>query len=76
MNNLTKFVAGSTYFGRFVTDADSKVERKIERRTAKSVWVKDMFSGEIVRRSIETRDGSEGFRLAQTLYISAEREVA
>jgi len=75
MEAQSKFKAGSTYWGRFVTDADSHHAVKIERRTAKSVWVKDFFTQEIVRKSIKIHDGVETFKIISTMTISAEREA-
>jgi len=69
----TKFKVGQTYWGRFITDADSRVEAKIERRTAKSVWIADMFSGDIERRKIYVLDGVERFAMNSSLRISSAR---
>lgn len=69
-----KFETGKTYFSRFITDADSKVEVQIERRTDKSVWIKDIFSGKIERRAIKTYGGDiEKFKMTDGLYFGADR---
>lgn len=73
---MEKFKSGSIYWGRFITDADSRVDVKIERRTEKSVWVKDMFTGKIERRGIKIWHGEETFKLAETMIIRAGRKAA
>lgn len=72
-NSINKFKAGSTYWGRFITDADSRHDVKIERRTEKSVWIKDIFSGDIERRAIKIRDGEETLKMCGGLTIGADR---
>lgn len=76
MQDLIKFETGKTYFSRFICDADSKCEVKIERRTEKSVWIKDIFTGEIQRRVINTYHGNvEKFKMTDGLYFGADREA-
>lgn len=57
---MLKFETGKTYFTRSTCDHDCIFKFKIERRTAKSVWIKDDHTGEIVRKSISIwYDGSK-----------------
>lgn len=54
------FETGKTYFFTFATDSSSRVEIVIERRTAKSVWIKHPHrDGKIVRRAISVYRGEE-----------------
>ena len=61
MNNATTttFEAGKTYTMRWICDADATTEITIERRTAKSVWIRDLHTREIVRKSITVWDNVE-----------------
>lgn len=57
---MTKFETGTEHSTRSICDSECVFTVNIIRRTAKSVWIKDM-NGETVRRSIQVVDGAEQF---------------
>lgn len=57
---MIKFETGTEYSTRSICDSECVFTVNIIRRTAKSVWIKDM-NGETVRRSIKVLDGVEFF---------------
>ena len=57
---MNKFHCGTEYTTRSICDSECVFTVNIIRRTAKSVWIKDM-NGETVRRSIQVVDGCEQF---------------
>ncbi len=58
-NETTTFEAGRSYEMRWNCDADSVTWVSIERRTARSVWIKDIFTGDVVRKSVKVWDNVE-----------------
>ena len=72
---MSKFEIGATYFGRFITDADSRIELTVAARTAKSI-VTD--AGKMLR--IKERDGVEYVmpfgRYSMAPSINADRRAA
>ncbi len=68
--SMTTFEARKTYFFRYICDADSRVEIKIERRTAKSVWITgDGYTHE--RRAIKIDDSGTEFIFPEGRYSMA-----
>ena len=57
---MISFQTGTEYSTRSICDSECVFTVNIIRRTAKSVWIKDM-NGETVRRSIQVVDGVEEF---------------
>jgi len=57
-NATITFAPGSSYKHNFIGDSDLWATYTVERRTEKSVWIKDR-DGKVQRKSIRTRDGSE-----------------
>lgn len=57
---MIKFETGTEYSTRSICDSECVFTVNIIRRTARSVWIKDM-NGETVRRSIHVLDGVEFF---------------
>ena len=55
----TKFETGKTYRMRWIGDSEMFNDITIERRTAKSVWIKNIHTSEIVRKSITLWDNVE-----------------
>ena len=74
---MNTFKTGATYTYRFICDSDSKVDVTIERRTAKSVWIKDAHNGDTVRRGIRIHNGVERIdplgRYSMSPVLSADR---
>ena len=77
---MTKFEAGKTYNGRFISDADSVISVTVIKRTAKTAVVKVDGEREEKRVRIQEHDGSEfvfpmgsGYSMAPRVY--ANREV-
>jgi len=56
---MIKFETGKSYSCRSVCDHDCVWTFKIARRTLKSIWVKDAFTGKIVRKKVAVWDDSE-----------------
>ncbi len=52
-NETTNFKTGRSYEMRWSSNADLVTWIEIERRTARSVWIKDIFTGEVVRKSVK-----------------------
>ena len=77
-----KFQAGTTYYARCIADVDCICTAKVVRRTAKSVWIEDEFSGKVARRAISVgpygepcKDGSWGFCASNVLPEGGRREL-
>lgn len=56
-NTPTKFEAGRTYWTRSICDSECIHRVTIEKRTAKSVWIKR--NGKLTRRAVEEYEGVE-----------------
>ena len=62
MTNTTTtatFQVGTTYLMGWIGDSEMFNRITILRRTAKSVWIQDIFTNEVVRKSIRVYEGSE-----------------
>jgi len=74
---MTKFETGKTYATRSICDHNCIFSFMIERRTAKSVWVK--VYNKVRRRTIFIHDDVERFmpfgRYSMAATISADKEV-
>ena len=59
MTNTTTFQVGTTYLMGWIGDSEMFNRITILRRTAKSVWIKDIFTQDIVRKSVRIDEGVE-----------------
>ena len=56
---VIKFIAGNKYSCNSICDQDANWTFEIIKRTAKSVWIKDFYSGETVRKAINLYEDIE-----------------
>ena len=70
---MKKFETGMVYRTRFISDSDSIVDYKIERRTEKSVWIKGKRFGIKVYNDAEFiyPDG----KYSMCLILNAEKKI-
>ena len=50
---MIKFITGKIYFCRSTCDHEAIFKYKIERRSEKSVWIEDMQTGLVQRKTVK-----------------------
>ena len=79
-NEIVRFETGETYYDRSAGDWDCIFRVKVERRTAKSVWISgDLIDG-VQRRGIYVYEGREQIRpfgsYSMCAIMSADRKAS